>query len=93
MHTTNIRSAQSLEIFNDRTPSRWRIRLRSILDRSWLCKNDEAAPDSLHRLDGRLLADVGLYREHGIHSPENRADHNRRSPVPAALLALWMTRI
>ena len=90
MHTTTVRSAQSLGIFDDRAPSRWRICLRSILDRSWFGKNEEAKPDSLHRLDDRMLADVGLYCEHGIHNPENRTDWQQGSPVPVALLAMWM---
>ena len=90
MHTTTIRSAHSLGIFDDRAPSRWSARLRSILDRSWSRKNDEAEPDSLYWLDDRLLADVGLYCEHGIHNPQNRTDPQRRSPVPVALLAIWM---
>jgi len=93
MHTTTVRSAQSHRIFDDRAPSRWRICLRSILDRSWFRKNEEAKPDSLHRLDDRMLADVGLYREHRIHNPENRADHQPASPVPVALLAMWMPRV
>jgi hypothetical protein len=91
MHTTTIRSAYSLGIFDDRTPSHWRTRLRSILVGSWFRKNEEAAkPDSQYRLDDRLLADVGLYCEHGIHNPQNRTDPQRRSPVPVALLAIWM---
>ena len=90
MHTTTVRSAQSLGIFDDRAPSRWPIRLRSILDRSWFRKNGEAKPDSLHRLNDRMLADVGLYCEHGIHNPENRTDWQQESPVPVALLAMWM---
>ena len=90
MHTTTIRSAQSLGIFDDRAPSRWRIRLRSILDRSWFRKNEEVEPDSQYRLDDRLLADVGLYCEHSTHNPQNRIDHQRRSPTPVALLAIWM---
>ena len=90
MHTTTIRSAQSLGIFDDRAPSRWRIRLRSILDRSWFRKNEETEDDSLYQLNDRLLADVGLYCEHGIHNPQNRIDPQRRSPVPVALLAIWM---
>ena len=58
-------------------------------DCRWLRKNKEAEPDSLYRLDNRLLADVGLYREHGIHNPEDRTDQQRGSPVPGALLAMW----
>ena len=92
MHTTTIRSAQSLGIFDNRAPSRWRICLRSILDRSWFRKNEEAKPDSVHRLDDRMLADVGLYCEHGIHNPENRIEQ-QGSPLPVALLAIWMPRI
>ena len=90
MHTTTIRSAQSFGIFDDSTPSRWSTRLRSILDRSWFRKNQEAEPDSQYRLDDRLLADVGLYCEHGTHNPQNRIDRQRRSPTPVALLAIWM---
>ncbi len=90
MHATASRPAQSVESLNDRTPSPGRSRLRSILDRSWSRKNDEAEPDSLYRLDDRLLADVGLYCEHGIHNPQNRSASQRRSPVPVALLAIWM---
>ena len=90
MHTTIIRATQSLGIFHDRAPSRWRTRLRSILNCRWIRKNEEAKPNSLCRLGDRLLADVGLYREHGVHHPENRADHRWRSPVPVALLAIWM---
>jgi uncharacterized protein YjiS (DUF1127 family) len=93
MHTTAIRSAHSLGIFDDSTPSRWSARLRSILDRSWFRKNEEAAPGSLHRLDDRPLADVGLYREHGIHNPENRTDRQQGAPVPAAVLAMWMSPV
>lgn len=90
MHTTTIRSVQLLGIQNDRTPSPWHSRLRSLLGRSWFRKNEEAKPDSLYRLNDRLLADVGLYCEHGIHNPENRTDRQRGSPLPPALLAIWM---
>jgi hypothetical protein len=90
MHTTTIRSARSLGIFDDRTPSRWSTRLRSILDRSWSRKNDEAESDRRYPLDDQLLADAGLYCEHGIHNPQNRTDPQQRSPVPIALLAIWM---
>src|SRR5689334_6153471 len=90
MHTITVRSVQSLGIFNDRAPSRWRIRPRSILDRSWFRKNAEAEPDSLHRLDERMLADARLYCEHGLHNPEDRTDWQQGSPVPVALLAMWM---
>jgi hypothetical protein len=90
MHTKTIRSAQSFGIFDDSTPSRWSTRLRSILDRSWFRKNEEAEHDSLYPLDDRLLADVGLCCEHGIHNHQNRTDHRRRSPLPVALLAIWM---
>ena len=88
MHTTAIRSAQSLGIFNDRTS--WRSRLRSILSSHRYRKNGEPKHDCLYRLDGQLLADVGLYREHGAHDPQNRTDRQRESPVPVALLAMWM---
>jgi hypothetical protein len=92
MHTTTIRSAQSLGILNDRTP--WRPRLRSILSSRWHRKDAEPKRDSLHRLDDRgLVVDVGLYREHRIHNPENRANHQPASPVPGALLAMWMPRV
>jgi hypothetical protein len=91
MQTAAIRSAQPLGILNDRTP--WRSRLRSIQSYRWLRKNEEPKDNSLHLLDDRLLADVGLYREHQIHHPQNRTDEQRGSPVPAALLAMWMPRI
>jgi len=91
MHTTTIRSAQSLGILNDQTP--WRPRLRSILSNRWYRKNEEPKHDTLHRLGDRLLTDVGLYREHRIHDPENRTDGQPASPVPVALLAMWMPRI
>ena len=91
MHTTTIRSPQLLAILDDRTP--WRSRLRSILSSRWHKKSGEPEHDSLYRLNNRLLADVGLYREHRIHHPQNRTDQQRGSPVPAALLAMWMPRI
>jgi hypothetical protein len=93
MHATPIRSAQSLGILNDTTPSRWRSRLRSILSSHWYRKTEEPKHDGLYRLDGRLLADVGLYRERRIHNPEDRADQQRESPVPVASLAIWMPLI
>ena len=52
-----------------------------------------AKHDSLHRLGDRFLADIGLYREHRIHRPHNRTDQQQVSPVPVALLAMWMPRI
>ena len=55
--------------------------------------NDEPKNDSLDRLDDRLLHDVGVYREHRIHHPQNRTDQQPGTPVPAALLAIWMPRI
>jgi hypothetical protein len=55
--------------------------------------SDEPKHDSLNRLGDRLLADVGLYREHRIHHPQNRTGQQRGSPVPGALLAMWMPRI
>jgi hypothetical protein len=87
MHATTIPSPQSLAILDDRTP--WRSRLRSILSSRWRRTNEEPKYESLYRLDDRLLADVGLYREHRIHNPENRADQQPASPVPVALLAMW----
>lgn len=93
MHTTTLRSAQSLGIFDDRTPSRWRTRLRSILNSRQFRKNEAAETDSLRRLDSRLLADVGMYREHSIHNPENRTERQQGAPVPVALLAIWMPQI
>lgn len=87
MHTTAIRSAQSLGILNDRTP--WRLRLRSILSSHRHRIDAEPKRDSLHRLDDRLLADVGLYREHRIHNSQSRTDRQAASPVPVALLAMW----
>ena len=93
MHTTTVRLAQSLEILNDRMPLRWRSRLRSILSSCWIKRNEESESDSLCRLANRLLADVGLYYEHGIHDPRDRTDQQQEPPVPAALLAMWMPRI
>ena len=91
MHTAVIRSPQPLSILEDRTP--WRSRLRSILSTGRHRKHEEPKHDSLHRLGDRLLADVGLYREHRIHHPQNRTDQQQVSPVPVALLAMWMPRI
>ena len=39
------------------------------------------------------INDVALYREHRIHHPQNRPDQEPESPVPVALLAMWMPRI
>ena len=89
MHTAVIRSAQSLGIVADRMPSPWRSRLRSIVSSRWHRKNEESKEDSLYRLNDRLLADVGLYREHPIDGPQNRIIHQGGSPVPVALLAMW----
>ena len=91
MRTATIRSPESFRIFNGRTP--WRPRLRSILSSRWQRKNEESKHDSLYRLDDRLLADLGLYREHRIHNPRYRTDQERGSPVPAVVLAMWMPRI
>jgi hypothetical protein len=74
-------------------PSPWRSRLRSILSSRRHRKNEESKDDSLYRLNDRLLADVGLYREHRIHGPQNRIVHQGGPPVPVALLAMWITRI
>jgi hypothetical protein len=93
MHTTTIHSAQSFGVFRDRMPSRWNTRLRSILSSRWYRKNDEPKHDSLYRLGDRLLADVGLYCEHRIYNPQNRTDQQQVSPLPVALLAMWMPRI
>lgn len=93
MHTATIRSAQSFESINVRMPSRWRSRLRSVLSTCWYKNNDEPKHDSLNLLGDRLLADVGLYREHQIHHSQNRADQELGSPVPVALLAMWMPRV
>jgi hypothetical protein len=87
MHPTAIRSAQPLEILNDRTP--WRSRVRSILNNRWHREAEEPKRNNLNRLDDRLVAEVGLYREHRIHHPENRTDQQRASPVPVASLAMW----
>jgi hypothetical protein len=54
--------------------------------------NDESKHGSLNRLGDRLLADVGLYRENRIHLPQNRTDQQQGSPLPVALLAMWMPR-
>jgi hypothetical protein len=92
MHIAAIRSAQSLGM--DGTPSRWRsTRLRSLLTYRWYRKSEESKRDSPYRLDDRLLADVALYREHRIHNPQNRTDQQQASPLPVALLAMWMPRI
>jgi hypothetical protein len=88
MHTAVIRSAQSLGIVTDRVPSPWRSHPRSILSSRRHRKNEESKDDSLYRLNGRLLADVGLYREHRSHGPQNRIVHRGGSPVPVALLAM-----
>ncbi len=88
MYSTTIKLAQSLGILSDRTPCR--SRLRSILIGRRYGKNEESRHNSLDRLDDRPLADVGLYCEHGIHNLENQTDRQPGSPVPVALLAIWM---
>jgi hypothetical protein len=90
MHTAVIRSPQPLAILEERTP--WRSRLPSILSTRRHRKNEEPKHDSLYRLGDQIRAD-GLYREHRIHNPENRADQLPTSPVPVALLAIWMTPV
>jgi hypothetical protein len=89
MHTTANQSAQPLGILTEWTPSRWPTRLRSILSNRPHRKNGEPEYDSLSQLDDRLLADVGLYREHRSDHPQNRTDQRRAAPVPIALLAIW----
>ena len=91
MHTTTLRSAEQLGFLDDRTP--WRTRVRSFLNRRRQRMNDEPKNDSLDRLDDRLLHDIGVHREHRIHHPQNRTDQQPGTPVPAALLAIWMPRI
>ena len=91
MHTSVISSPQPLAIVEGRTP--WRSRLCSILSTCWHRNNGGPKHDSLNRLGDRLLADVGLYREHRIHHPQNRTDQEPESPVPVAWLAMWMPRI
>jgi hypothetical protein len=89
MHMAAIRSAQPLGILRDGIPSRWRTRLPSILRSRSHRKSEGSKYDSPRRLDERLLADVGLYREHRIHNPKNRTDQQRGSPVTSVLLAMW----
>jgi hypothetical protein len=91
MHTTTVRSALSLGTSNDRTP--WRSRLRSILSSRWRGNSEEWKQDSLCPLDDRLLSDVGLCQGNRTLDPQHRIDQQQRSPVPAALLAVWMPRI
>lgn len=90
MYTAVIRSAQSSGIVTDRTPSAWRSRLRSILSSRRHRKNEESEDDSLYRLNDRHLADVELDNEHRVDGPQNRNVHQGGSPVPVALLAMWM---
>ena len=91
MQTAVIRSVQALGILDDRTP--WRTRLRAILSSRRHRAVEEAKRDTLHRVDDRLLADIGLYRANRIHSLPNRIDQQAGSPVPVALLAMWMPRV
>jgi hypothetical protein len=91
MHIPTIRSARSLGIPDDRAP--WRSTLRSILNNRSQKKVGEPTQDSLHRVDDRLLADIGLYREQRLRQPGNRTDRQAGSTVPVALLAIWMPRI
>ena len=91
MHTAVIRSPQRLANREDRTP--WGYRLRSILSTRRHSRNEEPERESLYRPGDWVLADLGLVREHRIHHPQNRADQQQVSPVPAALLAMWMPRI
>jgi hypothetical protein len=91
MHTKIIRSAQSVGILDDSTP--WLSDLCSILRNRWRGKKEQPTHDNLNRLDDRLLAELGLYRQRRIHNPRNRTDRQQQSPVPAALLGMWMPRI
>jgi hypothetical protein len=89
MDTAVIRSPQSAAILEDRMPSR--CRLCAILSIRWHRNNQEAKHDNRH--SDRLFADAGVYREHRINDPENRANQQPLLPVPAALLAMWMPRV
>jgi len=91
MQTAVIRSPQPLAILEDRTP--WRSRLRSILSARPYRRNEEPKHESLYRLGDPLLADVGLCREHRIDHTQSRTDQQPVSPLPVALLAMWMPRI
>jgi len=91
MHTTTLRAAEQLGFLDDRTP--WRTRFRSFLSRRRHRTNDEPKNDSLGRLDHRLLADARLYREQRLHHPQNPTNQQPGTPIPAALLAIWMPRI
>ena len=93
MHTTVIRSAQSLGNLDARTPSHRRSPLRSLLARSWFRKNGAAKPGSLHRLEDRPLADAGLNSGHAIHDSQDRTERQRRSRLPPAVLAIWMPSV
>jgi len=91
MHTTTLRPVDQLGFFDNRTP--WRTRFCSFLGRRRQRVNNAVKNDSLGRLDDRRLADLGVYRDHRIHHPQNRTDQQPGTPVPAALLAIWMPRI
>ena len=88
MHISTIQSVPSFGIPNNGTP--WRSRLLSILSGRWYRKNKGSKHNSLYPLGDRLLADVGLYREHRNGDLQNRTNQQQGSPVPVALLAMWM---
>jgi hypothetical protein len=91
MHTTTLCAAEHLGFLDERTPCR--TRFRSFLSRRRHRTNNEPKNDSLDRLDDRMLQDIGAYTEHRIHHTQNRTDQQPGTPVPAALLAIWMPRI
>ena len=91
MHISTLQPAPSLDIHNNRTP--WRSRLRSILSGRWYRKNEESKHDSQYPLGDRLFADAELYRENRNVDSQNRTDRRQRPLVPAALLAMWTPQI
>jgi hypothetical protein len=85
--------AQPLGILGDMKRSPWHSRVRSILSSRWQRKNEETKNDGVFQLNDRLLANVGLYREHRIHNPQSRTFQQSGSPIPVALLGIWMTPV